>query len=76
LVGETVNKIFDFVQASAIARELAFNQEPYDLNQIEVSYFFKPEDNMLNTFICVPRQLCQLFLLTFLFQTFSDKTVQ
>jgi hypothetical protein len=53
--GEKINKIFDFVQASAIAIRLGHLIEyPSDLYQTEVSYFLEPEDTMLNIFINVP----------------------
>ena len=55
LRGDTINKIYDFVVSSASARGLEpLIKNPSDLYQVEVSYFFKPAENMLNIFIHVP----------------------
>jgi hypothetical protein len=63
LKGDTINKIFKFIQDSACARGL----EPSDLFQVEVSYFYKAAENMLNSFVHVPlvhpENSLQLFLL-------------
>ena len=55
LKGDTINKIFKFIVISVSNRGL----EPLIKNllyiiQVEVSYFYKPAENMLNIFIFVP----------------------
>ena len=68
LRGDTINKIYSFVLKSASTRGLEpLIKNPSDLYQVEVSYFYKPAENMLNIFVHVPLihpdNTLQLFLL-------------
>ena len=55
LEGKTINKMFKFVQTAAENQgmQLMINK-PVDLFQIELSYFYRPEDKILNLFLHVP----------------------
>jgi hypothetical protein len=49
------DKIFKFIQNSSSERGLKpLIKNPSDLFQVEVPYFYKPAENMLNIFVHVP----------------------
>jgi hypothetical protein len=55
LRGDSVSKIFDFKKESASARVVdPLIKNPSGLFRVELSYFYKPADNILNIFIHVP----------------------
>jgi hypothetical protein len=69
LRGDTIYKIFNFIQNSANRRGLeSLIKNPPDLFQVEVSYFYKRAENMLNVFVHVPlvqpENTLQLFQMT------------
>jgi hypothetical protein len=52
--GETVSKIFDYIKESVKAKCIKLLiKTPSDLYQMELSYFYKPDENIMNIFIHV-----------------------
>ena len=55
LQGHTINKMFEFLGKAAESRGMKLMiQKPVDLFQIEMSYFYRPQDKKLNLFLHVP----------------------
>ena len=68
LQGRTINKMFQFLNTAAQQKGLQLLiKKPVDLFQTELSYFYHPEDKILNLFLHVPmvhpKNLLQFFQL-------------